>query len=54
MEKKKSKTDILFEKEMKIVEKGGSIGGYEELDFSKSGNPKQAKPKETKPAPKKK
>lgn len=40
MEKKKSKEDIQFEKEMAIVKKGGRIPEYEELDFSKSGNPK--------------
>jgi hypothetical protein len=39
MEKKKSERDIQFEKEMAIIKKGGRVGGYEELDFSKSGNP---------------
>jgi hypothetical protein len=24
---------------MAIIKKGGRVGGYEELDFSKSGNP---------------
>lgn len=54
MAKTKSKEDIQFEKDMKIIEKGGRNDPYEDLDFSKSGNPKQVKPKETKPAPKKK
>jgi hypothetical protein len=50
MENKKSKEDIQFEKEMEIIKKGGSIGGYEELDFSKSGNPlpKKSSAKKTK------
>ena len=54
MAKTKSKEDIQFEKDMEIIKKGGRTSTYEELDFSKSGNPKQTKPKETKPAPKKK
>lgn len=53
MEKKKSKEDIQFEKEMAIVKKGGRIPDYEELDFSKSGNPKPQKSPDKK-SPKKK
>ena len=39
MENKKSKEDIQFEKDMEIIKKGGRTATYEELDFSKSGNP---------------
>jgi hypothetical protein len=39
MEKKKSKEDIQFEKDMEIIKKGVRTATYEELDFSKSGNP---------------
>jgi hypothetical protein len=38
-ENKKSKEDIQFEKDMEIIKKGGRTATYEELDFSKSGNP---------------
>jgi hypothetical protein len=39
MENKKSKEDIQFEKDMEIIKKGGRTATYEELDFSKSGDP---------------
>ena len=50
MEKKKSKEDIQFEKDMAIIKKGGRVPYTKEEikeldDMSKSGNPK----KDTKP-----
>lgn len=41
-------------KEIEDAKKGRYTKESEDLDFSKSGNHKQPKPKETKPAPKKK
>ena len=54
MEKKKSKEDIQYEKDMKIISRGGRVPYTKEeikdLDnMSKSGNPRKA----TKPKPKK-
>ena len=50
MENKKSKEDIQYEKDMEIIKKGGKTSTYEELDFSKSGNPlrKKSSAKKTK------
>ena len=54
MEKKKSKEDIQYEKDMKIISRGGRVPYTKEEikdldDMSKSGNPTKA----TKPKPKK-
>lgn len=55
MENKKSAREIQFEKEMAIIKKGGRVPYTKEEikeldDMSKSGNPKDTKPK---PKPKK-
>lgn len=41
-------------KEIEDAKKGKYTKESEDLDFSRSGNPKQTKPRESKPSPKKK